>query len=145
MQSIFVSTEKIRNKLYNKHGAKIKSRIEFPLLTLLHFRWKRFSASLPLLLANTKKLYSNIVRQKIRLSCRNISSHIFCGCINLITVIQSKFVLLLQVQSSKPSARQQCTLLHWPNNINHTAFQILVQSYSSNFSFFKCHKTSILL
>lgn len=52
------------------------------MLTLLHFIWKGVSGSHPLLLANTKNLYSTIVWQNIGLSCRNLSSHIFCGCIN---------------------------------------------------------------
>lgn len=114
------------------------------MLTLIHFIQKGVSASLPLLLANTKKLYNTIVWQNIEFSCRNLSSHIFCGCINLTAGIHWKFLLLLQVQNSEISARQQSTQLQWSNNTYQAEFQNFIQNYSSNLTFFKCHKTSIL-
>lgn len=143
MKSIFVSAKKISNKLHNKHGIKIKSKPKVPVLTLLHFIWKGVPASLPPYLP-IQKNYIALLHGK-RLGCRNPSRHIFCSCINLTAVIHSKFVLLLQVQNSEISARQQPTQVQWPNNIYQAAFQNSIQYYSSNFTFFKCNKTPILL
>jgi len=63
MKSIFVSAEKLSNKLHNKDSIKIKSKIKVPVLTLLHFIQKGVLPSLPFLLANTKK-YIVLLYQK---------------------------------------------------------------------------------